>query len=100
MSDLHDKDLLDHPLFVRSANSRQSGILDLESLFFSLAFLEKARESISHSISFFLTILNVEIVWQELLSLLYLTRAQALHTYKLTKIIMVRKNQDFIFTTF
>ncbi len=76
------------------------GVLISESLFFGLASLGEARQSISHSISLSLTIIDLEVVLRELLGPTDLTRAQAFRIHKLTEVIMVSKDNDFVFAAF
>ncbi len=76
------------------------GVFISESLFFGLAFLEEARQSISCSFSLSLTIIDSEVVSRELLGPANLTRAQAFCIHKLTEVIMVSKEEDLIFAAF
>ncbi len=76
------------------------GVLISKSLFFGLASLREVRQGISHSISFSLTIIDLEVVSRELLGPADLTRAQTLCIYKLAEVIMVSKNKDLVFATF
>ncbi len=76
------------------------GVLISESLFLGLASLGEASQSISRSISLFLTIIDSEVVLRELLGPADLTRAQALCIYELTEIIMVIKDKDLVFVAF
>ena len=76
------------------------GILISESFFLGLAFLRKARQNISRSISFSLIIIDLEVVLRELLDLADLTRAQTLCIYELTEVIMVSKDENFILLAF
>ena len=47
----------------------------MEYFFLGLAILEEDKQSISHSISFFLIIINLEMVLKEFLGLADLTKA-------------------------
>ena len=76
------------------------GILISESFFFGLASLGETRKGISHSISLFLTIINLKVVLRKLLGQADMTRAQALCIHVLTKIIMVNKNRELVFAAF
>ena len=76
------------------------GILISESFFLGLASLEEARQSISRSICLFLTIIDLEIVWEELLGPTDLTRAQTFRIHELTEVIMVNKDEDLVFAAF
>ena len=51
------------------------GIFISESFFLSLASLREARQSISHSISFFLTLIDLKVVLKKLLGLANLIKA-------------------------
>ncbi len=75
------------------------GILISESLFLGLTSLGEARQGISRSISLSLIIIDSEVVSRELLGPADLTRAQTFRIHKLTKVIMVSKNEDLIFAT-
>ena len=75
-------------------------ILILEHFFPGLAFLEKARQNICHNISFFLTIINLEVISRELLGSANLTRAQVFCIHKLTEIVMVNKKENLVFAAF
>ena len=75
-------------------------ILISECFFLSLVSLREARQRISHSISFFLTIIDLKMVLREFLGLADLTRAQVFYIYKLTKIIIISKNEHLIFVAF
>ena len=46
-----------------------------ERFFFGLAYLREVRYSISHSISFFLILINLEVILKELLDLTNLAKA-------------------------
>lgn len=55
----------------------------VKSFFLSLAFLSKAIQGISRNISFFLTIIDLEVVLREFLGFVDLMRAQAFSIYEL-----------------
>ncbi len=77
------------------------GILIFESFFLGLTFLKKVRQSINHSISFSLTIIDLdEVVLKELLGPVNLARAQNFHIHKLVEVIIVSKDENLIFTAF
>ncbi len=65
-----------------------------------LTSLGEVRQSISRSISFSLTIIDLEVVSKELLGPAHLTRAQAFHIHELTEVIMVSKDEDLVFAAF
>ncbi len=72
-------------------------VLISESFFLGLAPLGEAWQGISRRISFFLMLINLEVVSRELLGSADLTRAQAFRIHKLTEVIMVSKDEDLIF---
>ncbi len=72
-------------------------ILISERFFFGLVSLQKARQSISCSISFSLTIIDPEVLSRELLGPADLTRAQAFCIHESTKIVMVSKDEELVF---
>ncbi len=76
------------------------GVLISGSLFLSLASLGEVRQGISHSISLFLMIIDLEVILREFLGPVDLTRAQAFCIHELIEIIMVSKDKDFIFVAF
>ncbi len=73
------------------------GVFISESHFLGLASLGEARQGISRSISFSLTIINSEVVSRELLGPSDLTKAQAFRIHESTEVIMVSKDKDLIF---
>ena len=75
-------------------------ILISEHFFLSLASLWEVKQSISHSISFSLMIINSKVVLRELLGPANLTRALAFYIHELTEVVIVSKNEDLIFTAF
>ncbi len=75
-------------------------ILISEHFFLSLASLGEARQSISRSISFSLTIIDLEVVLKELLGPADLTRAQAFYIHESTEVIMVSKDENLVFVVF
>ena len=75
-------------------------ILISERFFRSLASLWEAKQSISHSISFFLMIINLKVVLKEFLGPVDLTRAQAFCIHELTEVIIVSEDEDLIFIAF
>ncbi len=75
-------------------------ILISEHFFLGLSFLGEGRQSISRSISFFLTIINSEVILKELLGPADLMRAQVFCIHELTEVIMVSKDEDLVFTAF
>ncbi len=76
------------------------GILICKSFFFSLTSLKEVKQSISCSISFFLTIIDLKMVLRELLGLADLTKAQTFCIHELMEVIMINKDEDFVFAIF
>ncbi len=76
------------------------GVLISESLFLGLASLGEARQGIRQSISFFLTIIDSEVVSRKLLGPADLTRAQTFCIHESTKVIIVSKDEDLVFIAF
>ncbi len=75
-------------------------ILIFKSLLLGLTPLREARKNISHSISLFLTIIDLKVVLRELLGLANLARAQTLCIYILTEVFMVSESKNLIFAAF
>ncbi len=75
-------------------------IFNSKSFFLGLTSLWEVKQSILHSISFFLTIIGLEVVLRELWGLADLTRAQTLWNYKLVEVIIISKDKNFIFAAF
>ncbi len=75
-------------------------ILISEHFFLGLASLGEAKQSISRSISFSLTIIDSKVVSRELLGPANLTRAQAFRIHELTEVIMVSRDEDLVFVAF
>ncbi len=73
------------------------GVIISESLFLGLVSLGEARQGISYSISLFLTIIDLQVVWRELLGPADLTRAQAFRIYESTEVIIISKDEDLLF---
>ena len=74
--------------------------LILKRFFLDLAFLYKAKQGISHSISIFLTIIDLKVISRKFLGLVNLTKAQALSIHKLTGVILVNKDKNVVFGIF
>ena len=72
-------------------------ILISKCFFLSLAPLWKAKQNISHSISFSLTIIDSKVVSRELLGPADLIKAQVFYIHKLIEVVIVSKNEDLIF---
>lgn len=71
-----------------------------EHFFHSLTFLKKVKQSISHNISFFLKIINLNVVLQELLGLAGLKVVQVFCIYELAEIVIIGKNKNLKFAAF
>ncbi len=71
-------------------------ILGLKGLFFLSIPLEVLRQGISSSISFALSIINLEVVPGQLLNLPDLLRTQVFRLYKMLEFIMVCKHENFM----
>ena len=76
------------------------GILISESFFLGLASLGEARQGINRSICLSLIIIDLKVVSRELLGPTDLARAQALHIYESTEVIIVSKDEDLVFAAF
>lgn len=76
------------------------GILIFESLFLGLALLTEARQGINRNISFFLTIIDLNVISKQFLGLVDLAKAYFLHIYYSTEIVMIIKDEDLVFATF
>lgn len=63
-----------------------------QHFFLSLTSLWEAKQGISHSISFFLIIIDLEVISRELLGLADLTKAQTLYINEPTDVIIVSKD--------
>lgn len=75
-------------------------IFIFKHFFLSFTSLKEVKYSTSHNISIFIIIINSEVVLGEYLSLTNITRIQVFYSHKLTEIIMVTKDEDFVFTIF
>ncbi len=75
-------------------------VLISENLFLGLALLKEVRQSISRSISLYLTIIDLEVVLKKVLGPADLARAQAFCIYKLIEVIMISKDKNLVFATF
>ena len=75
-------------------------ILILEHFFLNLVSLKEVRQRISHSISFFLTIIDLKMVLRELLGPIDLIRAQVFCIHELTELIMISKDKNLVFAAF
>ncbi len=75
-------------------------ILIFESLFLSLACLKEVRQDTSHSIRFFLTIINWEMILRELLGPADLAKDKAFYIHKSTEIIIISEDKNLVFIVF
>ena len=71
-------------------------VLCLKGVFFLSVPLGVLRQGISSSVSFALTIINLEVVTEELLRPTDLPEAQTLCIYELSEVVMVGKHEDFM----
>ncbi len=76
------------------------GILISKCFLLNLAYLEETKQSINHSISFFLTIIDLKMVLRELLGLTDLARAQTFRIHESTEVIIVSKDEKLLFAAF
>ncbi len=76
------------------------GILISESFFLGLALLKGARQGISRSISFSLTVIDSKVLSREFLCPADLARAQTLCIHKSMEIVMVIKDEYLVFVAF
>ena len=79
---------------------RSLSIFSLKLIFFIQTFLKKTKERICSSISFTLIIINLEKITKKFLGAADLTRAQTVYIYKLSEIIIVSKNKNFVLAVF
>ena len=79
---------------------KNSAILSLELILFMLASLEKPQQSIYGCICPALAIINSKMVSRELLGPANLSEAQTLCIYKMTEVIVVRKNKNLMLAAF
>lgn len=75
-------------------------IFDLKLFFLIYIFLKKAKKSICNSIGLVLIIIDPKIIFEKLLGLLDLTKAQTLYIYQLTGVFIINKNKDLVFAAF
>ena len=75
-------------------------ILSSELIFLILASLGKPRQSICSCICLALAIIDSKVITRELLGPTDLSGAQALRIYELTKVIVVRKDENLMLTAF
>ncbi len=76
------------------------GVFSLENFFLGLASREKAKQSISRSICFFLIIIDWEMVSEWFLGLADLSEAQTICIHELTEVIIVGKKKQCVFAAF
>lgn len=76
------------------------GILTSTLFSFVRASLGKARQGVSSSVSFTLSVIDSEMLPKEFLSPSDLTRAQALRVHKPTEVVVLGEHEDFVLTTF
>lgn len=76
------------------------GIFSLKICFFILVSLKKAINSVYSFIIFFLIVIDLKVVMKEFLNLKNLKKAQISYIHKFRKIIIVYKDNKFMFKTF
>ncbi len=76
------------------------GVLSSGSTFLCLASLGEAGQGINTSISFFLAIVDLEVIPEEFLGSTNLPGTQALGIYEWAEIVVVGKDKKFIFQPF
>ena len=79
-----------------TADGKNFNILCLEGVVFLSILLGVLGQSISSSVSFALIIIDSEVVTREFLGPANLSGAQTLCVYKLSEVIMVGKDKNFI----
>ena len=72
----------------------------LEDLFFLCTLLRVLRQSISSSISFALSIINLDVITREFLSLADFFGAQTLCVYEMAEVIMIDKYKHLMLRAF
>ncbi len=85
---------------MRFVNDKEFKYSHFKRFFLDRVFLGEARQNISCSISFSLTIIDLKVILREFLGLTDLTKAQTFYIYKLTEIVMVNEDKDLIFAVF
>lgn len=76
------------------------GVFSSQSSFCFGILLKVSRQGISSSISFTLSIIDLEMVSKKVLSPTNLLRAQAFYVHKVVQVVVVRKNEDLILAIF
>ena len=71
-------------------------VLVLEGLFFLCTLLRVLRQGVSSSISFALTIINLNVVKEEFLGLADLSKAQTHYIYESAEVFVIDKYEDFM----
>ena len=71
-------------------------VLYSEGVFFISNPLRVSKQGISSSVSFALTIIDLEIITKEFLGPADLFRAQTLHIHELSEVVIVGKYEDFM----
>ncbi len=76
------------------------GVLIFESLFLGLAPLREAKQAISRSISFFLIIIDLEVISRELLGPADLAGAPTPCIYESKEVVVISEDKDLVFAVF
>ena len=71
-------------------------VFGAEGVFFLRTLLRVSRQGISSSVSFALTIIDLEVVTREFLGPADLPGAQTLRIYESSKVVIVGKHEDFM----
>ena len=75
-------------------------VLGAEGVFLFYTLLRVLKQGISSSVSLALTIIYSEVVMREFLGPADLPGAQTLCVHEFTKVVVVYKDKDLVFTTF
>lgn len=76
---------------------KNTSFFSLQLIFFDLASLKEAKQSVHNFVGFALTIISLKMISRELLGLTDLTRIQNFCIHKLIKVIILYKYQNFVF---
>ena len=79
---------------------KDSATFSSELIFFILASLRKPQQSICSCICFALAVVNLKMVLEELSGLVDLSRAQTLHIYEATKVVVICEDKHLVLATF
>ena len=85
---------------MRPVNIEEFGCSQLELFFLIVAPLRKARKGVYSPICLALMVVDLKVISRKFLSLLNMTRAQALCIHEPTKVVIVDKNKNLMFAAF